>query len=100
MRVKFIADDGTEFTDERLCRAYEHLIAASKDSEFGKLVRGLFAGATSWSYSNDPNDVSEEIFCPTNSKHMQQFIANLVAVLPKLHGQLQQVVNQVTGTHP
>ena len=93
MRVKYIADDGAEFNDADLCRAYEKLIQAAKDKEFHKAVEGLFDGCKSYESGSYPDDPAYAILRLENSKDMNIFKANLVRALPSL----TQLLNSAMG---
>jgi hypothetical protein len=89
MKTKYIADDGSEFESEALCRAYERLMEASKDSAFHKTVEGLFNGCQSFEGGgSDPWDTCYPVLRLGAGKHMDKFKANLVQALPKLQFQL------------
>lgn len=95
MRVKYVANDGAEFADEAMCRAYERLIEASKTSAFRKLVQGLFDDCKSWESGSDPMDPSYAVFNLENERMMEKFMANLVRTLPALQHELQEALNKV-----
>jgi hypothetical protein len=88
MQVKYIAHDGSEFGDESLCRAYEHLIEATKDHKFKTLVKGLFDGLKS--YEDDGyGSRTDEVFRLTG---IDKFTANLVKALPALGKELERAL--------
>lgn len=90
MQIKYVAYDGSEFPDQGLCRAYEHLIEASKDHRFKTLVKGLFTGVTHYYYTdNDPSYGSEEVF---NLSNIDKFTTNLVKALPALSKELERAL--------
>ncbi len=91
MRVKYISHDNKEFPNEASCRAYELLIEAGKDSEFRKLVKGLFQGNISY-VSRYSDDDTEEMF--DLSRSMEGFIANLVVAIPALKLELERALSQ------
>lgn len=88
MQVKYVAHDGKEFFDEAMCRAYEQLIEASKDSKFRKLVGGLFADCTSYADDGYGSNTAQVFYF----SHMDKFIANLVRTLPALNDELQAAI--------
>lgn len=93
MRVKYIANDGAEFNDADLCRAYEKLIQAAKDKEFHRAVEGLFEGCKSYESGSYSDDSTYTVLRLENSKDMNIFKANLVRALPSL----TQLLNSAMG---
>ncbi|QRE00107.1 hypothetical protein [Burkholderia phage BCSR5] len=92
MKVKYVADDGTEFWNEDQCRAYETLIKAASNSAFKQVVKELFDGCTTWYRGSDPNDPDVKVF--RVEEDMQKFTANLVRALPALQGELTRALNK------
>lgn len=84
MRVKYIANDGAEFGDADLCRAYEKLIEASKDECFHSAVENLFDGCKSYESGSYLDDPTYTVMRLDDSGTMDVFKANLVRALPEL----------------
>lgn len=85
MKIKFVADDGTEFSSDAECLAYEKLLTAANDKSFETLVYTLFHGCTF-----DTDD--DEVFYLRNIK---KFKINLVRALPELQRELQRALGEL-----
>ena len=91
MQTKYVANDGSEFFDAVLCRAYEILIEAPDAEKFNAVVRNLFQDCTS--YADDGyGERTAKVFYFTQ---MPKFKANLIRALPELQRELQAAFDEV-----
>lgn len=87
MQTKYVANDGTEFSDASLCRVYEILIEATGDTKFDRLLLGLFQDCTS--YADDGyGERTAKVFYFTQ---MPKFRASLIRALPDLQQELHML---------